>query len=166
VKQPAPLVYSVSRQLVLLTPARLLLGLVALGGALAVAKRDGPVGLAFAVGVFGAAFLLASDRRFARRRLDEPPPLPDDARTVPPLKAAFAGLFPSTAGVTGLAAISLAFQPVLAGLLAGVVGGMAVATGASLVSVLGTERRARCRLYVERGPGRVFVAPAGHTIPA
>jgi hypothetical protein len=158
VNEPAPLVYSVSRQLALLAPARLVLGLAGLGASLAVADRGGPVGGAFTLGAFAAAFLLATDRRFVRRRLEEPARLPPTAVLVPPVNAAVYGLFPSTVGVSVLAAISLAFEPVLAGLLAGVLGGMGIVSGAALVSILATERRSGRRLFAARGSGRLYSA--------
>ena len=155
----APLVYPIRRQLALLAPIRLVLGIVALGAALAVGSRDGAIAGGFALGALGAAFTLAADRRFAASGLAEPPPLPGDARVLPPLRAAFSELFPSTAGVWVLAGISLAFEPILAGLLAGVLFGMGVASVSSLLTLHGLERRAGGRLFVERGRGRLFAGP-------
>jgi hypothetical protein len=76
------------------------------------------------------------------------------------LQAAFAGLFPSTIGVTVLSGISLAFEPVLAALLAGVVAGMGITGGAGLFSVAAAERRSASRLFADRAGGRLYVAAA------
>jgi hypothetical protein len=144
---------------------RLSLGVVELALALAVGDRDRAVVLAFALGALAAAVFLASDRRFASRSLDEPVPLPAEAQVVAPLRAALYGLVPSTVGAGALALVSLAFEPVLAGLLAGVVAGMGIASSASLYAVETAERRGSGRLYAERGRGRVFVAEPKRTMP-
>src|SRR5215468_5565584 len=114
---------------------RLGLGVFELVLALAVGDRDRGALLAFALGALASTVFLASDRRFASRALDEPAVLPADAEIVLPLRAALHGLVPSTVGASALALVSLAFEPVLAALLAGVVAGMGIASSASLYAV-------------------------------
>ena len=144
---------------------RLGLGVFELVLALAVGNRARAALLAFALGALAATVFLASDRRFASRALDEPAALPADAEIVPPLRAALYGLVPSTVGASALALVSLAFEPVLAALLAGVVAGMGIASSASLYSVEAAERRGGVRLYAERGRGRLFVVEPERTMP-
>jgi hypothetical protein len=144
---------------------RLGLGVVELALALAVGDRDPAALLAFALGALAVTVFLASDRRFASRSLDEPAPLPAEAEIIPPLRAALYGLLPSTAGASALALVSLAFEPVLAALLAGVVAGMGIASSASLYAVEAAERGGGGRLYAERRRGRVFIVEPERTMP-
>jgi hypothetical protein len=74
------------------------------------------------VGAFAGAVFVLTD---ARGRLLRP------RRTTPRReawwKAALRGTYPSTIGLVALSAISLAFSPVLAAVLAGVIGGLGIA---------------------------------------
>jgi hypothetical protein len=72
--------------------------------------------------VAGAVFVLTD----ARGRLLKLP-APAAVRTDPWWIVAAKGTYPSTLGLTLLAAIALAFSPVLAAVLAGVIGGLGVA---------------------------------------
>jgi hypothetical protein len=154
-----PLVFSASRRLLLLTIIRLALGLAGLGAALALGGSGAATTGAFVLGSLGAAFTLAADRRFVPRKLEEPLALPSEALVLPAWRAALVGLFPSTAGVSLLAAVSLAFETTLAGLLAGVLAGMGVAGAASLLALGEFERRRSIHLLGERGGRRVFSRP-------
>ena len=147
----APSVVGASQQLLVLVPIRLALGVGGLGAALALSSRHGAIALAFALGTFAAAVVLAADRRFALRALEQPVPLPRDAHIVSLAEAAASGVLPSTVGVSVLAAIALAVNRTLAGLLAGVVAGMGLAGLTAWYRVAAVERAGRARLYVERG---------------
>jgi hypothetical protein len=69
-------------------------------------------------------------------------------------------MLPSTAGVAILAAVSLAFEPLLAAVLAGVLAGMGVVSLASWVEVVLWERRAGATLYADYDVHtRRYVAP-------
>ena len=160
VSETAPSVYSVSRQLLVLTPVRLVLGLAGLAAALAIGTRDGAAASAFGLGALGSAVALLADRRFARRGLDAAS-LPPGAQQASLREAALAGIFPSTFGVTVLTGIALAFNRTLAGLLAGVLAGMAVASATAWFRLNALERAEGTRLYVEQGGRRrVFTGRA------
>jgi hypothetical protein len=106
--------------------------------------------LAFAAGAFAIAFLIPNDPRSRfRRAAVKPEPLPGDAAVAPAWLHAVHASLPSTVGVTALAAITLAFNPTLTALLAGIL------TGLGLVAALrayGTDGR----LYVEPRRGLLF----------
>jgi len=119
-------VHSARTRALLVTPIRLALALVwLLAARLAGAPSAGAL-LAFGCGAFVTAFSLFNDprRRFLPR--DETRPLPAEARVAPPLRQALGATLPSTVGVSVLAAIALAFQPVLTALLGGISLGLAV----------------------------------------
>ncbi|MBA3716960.1 MAG: hypothetical protein H0W87_01870, partial [Actinobacteria bacterium] len=71
--------------------------------------------------VAGGVFVLTDPRSRLVRRSQAAP------RIEPWWKAALRATYPSTLGVALLAAVSLAFSPVLAAVLAGIVGGLGVA---------------------------------------
>jgi hypothetical protein len=89
--------------------------------------------LAFVLGLLGITFTIFNDprARFLRRDV-EPLPLPADAVVASRRRQALAATLPSTLGVTGLAAIALVPQPVLAALLGGVCAGLGLAALLSL----------------------------------
>ncbi len=114
-------------------PIRLALGLLLLLAAgLAGAPRPGSL-LAFVSGMVGITFLLFNDprTRFLPARA-EPVALPADAEVAPVWRQALAATLPSTAGLTVLALITLAPQPTLTALLAGVCAGLGVAAALSV----------------------------------
>ncbi|HUR07311.1 MAG TPA: hypothetical protein VM347_32530, partial [Nonomuraea sp.] len=93
-------------------------GLSVLGGAAAVlvgADVDTAV-LGWAVGAMLVSIILAGDRR--GRRDTAPEPLPGEAIAESSAEIARTDVFPSTVGVAILALMSLAFDAVLAGLMA------------------------------------------------
>ncbi len=74
------------------------------------------------------AFLVPNDPRARFRRASgEPGELPADARVAPAWLHAVHAALPSTVGLSVLAAITLAFQPTLTALLAGVLAGLGLA---------------------------------------
>jgi hypothetical protein len=142
-----------------LTPIRAGLGGVALLGALAAGARPWAALLAFVVGALAGGAFLTGDRRGVRRRLDEPGPLPADALILTGWwEVGRAGVFPSTVAVTALSAAALAFDPTLAAALAGVLGGMALATAVAWLELGARERRLGGALLTERFGTRLFVA--------
>jgi hypothetical protein len=143
-----------------LTAIRLVLGAAALAGAFLAGVERSAGGAGFAFGAGATALMLLTDRRSLL--LGEPTlePMPADAERETRRRSVTAGLYPSTVGVTLLAAASLAFEPVLSAVLAGVLAGMGVAGIVSAARIVLWERRRRARLYGEAGRGkRLFVAP-------
>ena len=122
-------VQSLRLRLLLVAPVRLLLGLVWLVAARAAGAASGPALVAFAVGAFALTFLASNDPRARLRGRGgyEPAELPAGAQVAPAWQHAAHALFPSTLGVSVLAAIALAFKPELSALLAGVLVGLGVA---------------------------------------
>jgi hypothetical protein len=124
------LVESVRLRLLLVAPLRLVLGLAFLGAARVAGGRSAATLLAFAAGAFAMAFLVPNDPRARFRRVGEAPAeLPADARVAPAWQHAVHAALPSTVGVSVLAAITLAFQPTLSALLAGILAGLGFAAG-------------------------------------
>jgi hypothetical protein len=153
-----PRLVRASTQLLVLTPIRLALGVAGLAAA-GLAGVPGPVALAFAVGALGATIALSADPRYSRDLLGEVPPLPPNPRYASRLEIALAGVFPSTVGVAVLTAVALFFDATLAGLLAGVLAGMAASGFIAWLNLDAIERRHDYRLYVERPGKRVFAGP-------
>jgi hypothetical protein len=85
-------------------------------------------------------------------------------------RAVASGLLPSTVGVAVLAAASLAFQPILAAVLAGILAGMGIVGLVSCLEVALWERQTGAQLYGDIAVHtRRYVAPApsaSHPAPA
>lgn len=109
-------------------PIRVALGLVWVLAARLSGASSGSAWLAFATAVFATVFLYFNDPR-ARflPRGREPQPLPAGSAVASPARQALRALFPSTIGVSILAAIAVVPQPVLAAFLGGVSAGLGVA---------------------------------------
>jgi hypothetical protein len=151
------LVPVLTRQLAL-TTVRLALGALALAGAfLAGAERaPGTAGFAFGAGV--TTIMLLSDRRSLLLGRATPEPIPADAERERWQRYVAAGLFPSTVGVSVLAVVSLAFEPVLSAVLAGVLAGMGAAGALGSLQIFEAEQREGLRMFAEAGRGnRLFV---------
>ncbi len=127
------------------------LGLAALGFAGSIAtgadRAAAGVGLALGAGICGLA--LVTDRRWLLLGTPTAEPLPDGAGRVSLTRAVASGMVPSTVGVAVLAAASLAFQPILAALLAGILAGMGIVGLVSCVEVALWERQTDARLYAD-----------------
>jgi hypothetical protein len=113
--------------------------------------------LGWAVGAVVVSIILAGDR--SGRGGTDPEPLPTDA-----IRDSWAGIarndvVPSTFGVALFTVIALAMNPVMAGVMAGILGGMAIMTIAAWVQVALAERKFGGVLYVERGTRRLYIAP-------
>lgn len=131
------------------TPIRIVLGGVSLGAArVAGAPATGAV-LAFAGGAFVIVFTLFNDPRSRFLRRGEAKAAPADASVAGPVRQALHATLPSTVGVSGLAAVALAFEPTLSALLGGVSAGLGVA-GALYAF------RADPSLYVEPRSGVLY----------
>lgn len=138
------LVESVRLRLLLIGPLRLVLGAAWLGAARAAGGSSGETLLAFAAGAFALAFLIANDPRPRFRGAPaEPAALPAGASVAPAWLHAVHAAFPSTVGVSVLAAATLAFNQTLTALLAGILAGLGLAA----------------LLYAYRIDGRLYVDP-------
>ena len=135
-------------------------GLSALGIVAAVldGARPGSALLAWALGAILVSIVLAADRR--GRRTTAPEPLPGEAVPESWVQIARTDVLPSTVGVALLTSVALLFDPVLAGVLAGILGGMALMTIVSRVQVAVAERKLGGVLYVERRSRRLYVLEA------
>jgi hypothetical protein len=117
--------------------------------------RPGSALLAWAFGAIMVSIVLAGDGR--GRRTTAPEPLPREAIPESWAQIARTDVLPSTVAVAMLTAVALAFDPVLAGVMAGILGGMAIMTIVSLVRVAVAERRLGGALYLERQGKRLYV---------
>jgi hypothetical protein len=152
---PAPRVVRLSLRALVLGPIRA--GLSALGLLGSLAAGGGPRGavLGWALGAGLIALFLGFDPR--NRPARRPEPLPADATRESWSEIARTDVFPSTVTLAVATGIVLPFDSVLAAFLAGILGGMALMSVVSLVTVAVLERRHGGTLYVERGSRRVFV---------
>jgi hypothetical protein len=155
-----PAVYRVSEQRLVLSCVRLGLGALAFAGAVLAGADVAAAGVGAGVGAAVCALALLTDRRWLLFRAPSAETLPADARRAPLARAVLSGMLPSTAGVAILAAVSLAFEPLLAAVLAGVLAGMGVVSLASWVEVVLWERRAGATMYADYDVHtRRYVAP-------
>lgn len=143
-------VESVRLRLLLIAPLRLVLSIVFLAAARAAGGAAGATLLAFAAGAFAMVFLVPNDPRTRFRGApSEPTDLPADASVAPAWLHALHAALPSTVGVSILAAVTLAFQPTLAALLAGILAGLGLAAAFRAYAIDGS-------LYVDPHGGRLF----------
>jgi hypothetical protein len=143
-------VESIRLRLLLVGPLRLALSIAWLAAAHAAGGSSHALLLAFAAGAFGIAFLVPNDPRSRFRRAPaEPAELPADARVAPPWLHVVHASLPSTLGVSVLAAVTLAFNPTLTALLAGILAGLGLA---ALLRGYGIDGR----LYLEPRRKEVF----------
>jgi hypothetical protein len=105
--------------------------------------------LAFAGGAFVIVFTLFNDPRSRFLSRGEAKEAPEDVLVASRLRQALQATLPSTAGVSALAAVSLAFEPTLAALLGGISAGLGIA--GALYAV-----HADPALYVEPKSGVVY----------
>jgi hypothetical protein len=131
------------------TPIRVVLGAVwLLAARIAGAPGTGAL-LAFAGGAFVIVFTLFNDPRSRFLRRGEAIDAPADAFVASRARQALHATLPSTVGVSSLAAMSLAFQPILSAFLGGVSAGLGIA--GALYAL-----RADPGLYVEPRSGVVY----------
>jgi len=130
-------------------PIRVALGAVWLVAArLAGSPATGAL-LAFAGGAFAIVFTLFNDPRSRFLSRGEAKEAPGDVVVASRVRQALHATLPSTAGVSVLAAVSLAFQPTLSALLGGISAGLGIA--GALYAL-----RADPALYVEPKSGVVY----------
>ena len=113
--------------------------------------------LAWALGAILVSIVLAGDPQRGGRTT-APESLPGGAVTETWAQIARTDVLPSTVGVALLTAVALLFDPVLAGVLAGILGGMAFMTLVARVQVAITERRLGGVLYLQRRSKRLFLS--------
>ena len=163
----APAVYRVVHQRLALSLVRL--GLAALGfaGSIAGGAAADVAGVGFALGAGISSLALVTDRRWLLLRAPGAEPLPDCAHRAPLARAVASGMLPSTVGVAALAAAAAAFEPILAAVLAGILGGMGVVSLASWLEVTLWERQERVGIYADADVHtRRYVAPPGAPVGA
>ena len=152
-------VYRVAYLALVLAGVRLGLGAAGFVAALVAGAEPRAAGVGLGVGLGGSLVALVSSQRWALVEQPEVLPLPAPAEQrgalIPALGKA---LMPSTAGVTALLVIAIAFEPVLAAVLAGVLAGMGALALAVGVDVVVRERRADVRFYADATRQR-FSAP-------
>jgi hypothetical protein len=143
-------VESIRLRLLLIGPARLVLSVVWLGAARAAGGEAGSTLVAFAAGTFAMAFLVPNDPRARfRQGPGAPAELPADATVAPAWIHVVHAALPSTVGVSILAALTLAFQPTLSALLAGLLAGLGLAALMRAYEMDG-------RLFLEPRTGTLF----------
>ena len=140
--------------------ARAALAVAGFAAALAAGAEPGPAALGLAFGAGVNAMVLLSDRRWTLRKQPEFHPAPEgvEHRGLP--RAVARGLLPSTAGVSVLLAIALAFEPVLSAVLAGALAGMVLAGLVTLADLVIREYREGMLVYVDAtDSSRLYAAP-------
>lgn len=135
-------------------------GLSALGGiaVVLVGAQAETALLGWAVGAVLVSIVLVGDPR--RRRDTAPERLSSDAVPESWAEIARTDVFPSTVGVAVLTLVALTFNAVLAAVMAGILGGMALMTVVSWVQVAVAERRLGGVLHVARGSRRLYILDA------
>ena len=131
------------------TPIRIILGAVWLVAARVAGSPATGALLAFAGGAFVIVFTLFNDPRSRFLSRGEAKEAPEDVHVASRIHQALHATIPSTAGVSALAAVSLAFEPTLAALLGGISAGLGIA--GALYAL-----RADPGLYVEPKSGVVY----------
>ena len=131
------------------TPIRIVLGGVWLVAARIAGSPATGALLAFAGGAFLIVFTLFNDPRSRFLPRGEAKEAPDDVLVASRVRQALHATLPSTAGVSALAAVSLAFEPTLASFLGGISAGLGIA-GALYAF------RSDPTLYVEPKSGVVY----------
>jgi hypothetical protein len=128
--------HSLRVRTVLVAPIRIGLGVLWLLVARLAGSAGGPALIAFLVGVFATAFLALAD---PRGRLlpgqEEPGPVPAGAKLASRWRQALGACWPSTFGVSLLAAVAAVPSPTMTALLGGVSAGLGVAAVLSLPRV-------------------------------
>ena len=156
-----PAVYRVTHQRLALSGIRLALAALGLAGSILAGTDGAAAGVALALGAGICALALVTDRRWLLLGKPTAGPLPEEARRAPLTRAVASGLLPSTVGVAVLAAASLAFQPILAAVLAGILAGMGIVGLVSCVEVALWERETGSQLYADAAlHTRRYAAPA------
>lgn len=157
-QMPPRLVRALHHPLVL-APVRLLLSALVLGATFVAGAGLSSGLLAWALGAFLGFFVLSTDRRFLLLEQRVPARVPAGATVDAWWRVLAADIFPSTVGLTALAAVALSAKPVLAAVLAGILSGMGSASVVGCARVTASERRSGARLLYERRSGQRFYEP-------
>lgn len=144
---------------VAVAPIRFALAGAGLGASLAIGATRQAAVLAFGLGLAGGVLFVLADprRRWGGGAQVEPAEPPAGAEREDWWRTALRASYPSTVGLAVLAAISIVFNAVLVGVLAGVIGGLGVAGLVAGVEVAAKERRLGGRLLAQRGSGTLFL---------
>ena len=148
---------SLRERTLLVTPVRVVLGVVWVVVAQVAGADSGPAWTAFFLAAFLTAGVLIADPRSRLAELKEPVEAPAGAQVDPPLRQVLSALLPSTVVVNVLAALALARQPVLTALLGGGSAGMGVAGLVGLARLGARETIAGGTLYVDRAMRTLYV---------
>ena len=141
--------HSLRDRALLVAPIRIVLGAVWVVAAIAVGAGRGPALLAAASAALILVFVAFNDPRARFLKGSDPVDAPADASVAPWFEQALRATLPSTVGVSVLAAIALATQPVLAAFL----GGVSVGLGAAAVLAAALQDPS---LYVDPRTGTVY----------
>jgi hypothetical protein len=154
-----PQVVQLSLRARVLAPIRGGLSALAVVAAVLDGVRPGTALLAWPLGAILVSMVLAGNPR--GRRTTAPEPLPSEAVPESWAQIARTDVVPSTVGVALLTSVALVLDPVVACVLAGILGGMALMTMVSRVQLAVDERRLGGVLYVERRSKRLYLLEPG-----
>ena len=151
---------SLPRRALVIAPIRLALAGLGLAAALVAGSPGASALLAFAATTVATVTLVIADPRARFFRIPElPPDAAPDAAEDGLGRLALTAAFPSTLGVAVLLGVTLATEPTLAAVMAGILAGLGLAALAGAVELLSFERTHGLRLYAERGTSRVVSRP-------
>jgi hypothetical protein len=150
-----PQVVRLSLRAWVLAPIRGGLSVLGLVASVLVGAHSENALVAWVLGAILVSIVLTGDPR--GRRDPVPEPLPSGAVPESWTQIARTDVVPSTVGVALLTCIALLFEAVLASLLAGILGGMALMTVVSRLRVALAERKLGGALYVGRQTRRLYV---------
>jgi uncharacterized membrane protein YfcA len=159
----APLV-DLRRYSLPIVPLRLVLGFVFLGAARLAGVDPGPSARLFGLGalLFALAMLLSRRRRTFWVRAGEATPIDAAAPIAAWAWTIARSTYPSTLGVTGLAALALPLNPDLTALLGGILAGMGGVGAVFAIELLQWESQRGVRLMSTTGlKTKLYVRPAG-----
>jgi uncharacterized membrane protein YfcA len=159
----APLV-DLRRYSLPIVPLRLVLGFLFLGAARLAGVDPGPAARLFGLGalLFALTMLLSPRRRTFWVRAGEATPIDVAAPIAAWAWTIARSTYPSTLGVTGLAALALPFDPDLTAVLGGILAGMGGVGAVFAIELLQWERRRRVRLMSTTGlKTKLYVRPTG-----
>jgi hypothetical protein len=154
---------SLPRRALVIAPIRLALACIGLVAAIVAGSREAGALLAFGGATMATLLLVIADPRARFFQIPESPPeAPADASEDGLGRLALSAAFPSTIGVAALLAVTLAAEPTLAAVMAGILAGLGLAALVGAYELQSAERRRERRLYVERGTSRVLARPYEH----
>jgi hypothetical protein len=151
---------SLPRRALVIAPIRLVLASVGLAAAIVAGSRQAGALLAFGGATIATLLFVIADPRARFFQIPElPPAAPADASEDGIGRLALSAAFPSTIGVALLLVVTLAAEPTLAAVMAGILAGLGLAALLGAMELRSLERRRASRLFVERGTSRVLSRP-------